>query len=240
MSGAEGRVADDVAAVLRVVVERAIDVVEAAGDEGGAGEPVIVEGRALLGWERQRRVEQRAAEHGGGAGDGVGEEQRVEVREVVAARDPVGRRHHAAVGGDDAHVAVDELRARVGVEALDAGGELVGVPDVVLIGERDVGRRRRDERERGLEVAVEAAVVLGAEDAEALVAARQLLDRGPALEARAVVVDEAGEVAARLRADRVELAARAAPGRGCRWRGRSRSACRWSRGGARGRRSAIG
>ena len=78
-------------------------------------------------------------------------------------------------------------------------------PDVVLIAERDVRRRRRHQRQRGLEVAVEAAVALGAMDEEARVAARQLLDGGPALEARAVVVDDAGPVAARLRADRRQL-----------------------------------
>ena len=117
-------------------------------------------------------------------------------RKLLRRVGPIGRSDDAAVGAHDAHVAVGELRRADRRRARRCSrGELVGVPAIVLIAERHVRRRRRHQRQRRFEVAIEAAVALGAEDAEALVGARQLLDRGPALEARAVVVDDAGAVA---------------------------------------------
>ena len=65
---------------------------------------------------------------------------------VVAIRSPLGQ--------DDPLVAVHELGVTdLAYERL----ELVGVPDVVLIGERDITRAGRNPLQRALEVVVEAA-----------------------------------------------------------------------------------
>ena len=84
--------------------------------------------------------------------------------------------------------------------------ELVGVPEVVLIGHGDVGRGGRSERQRALEVVVEVQPLRRARHHEARVPRHGLLDRGEALGARTVVRDDAHPVPVRLRPDRVELA----------------------------------
>ncbi len=54
--------------------------------------------------------------------------------------------------------------------------QLVGVPAVVLVGQSEVARLGRGERERALEVSVEAAADLGRHEHEALVARQDLVD----------------------------------------------------------------
>ena len=81
---------------------------------------------------------------------------------------------------DDPHVAVDELRV---ADRAEQRLELVRVPAVVLVGERDEARRSAGTSdERALEVAVEAEPPRRARDDEARVAAdRASRMRGEAL-----------------------------------------------------------
>ena len=64
------------AAVLDVVVERPVDVGDAAGGERAQPEPVVVVLGTGHGGKRQRELEQVAPEHRRGAGDGVRDQQR--------------------------------------------------------------------------------------------------------------------------------------------------------------------
>ncbi len=165
-------------------------------------DPVIVEVRELGRGEGQRGVEQLAAQQRGGARDRVGRQQREQVRVVVAAAAPVGVGDQLAVGADDPRVRVDELGLP---EPVEQPRELVRAPGVVLVGHRDVLRPGGHERQRALEVAVEAEVALRARDDEPRVVADDLPQDGQAVGARAVVGDHADPVAVGLRADRLHL-----------------------------------
>ena len=81
------------------------------------------------------------------------------------------------------------------------------MPGVVLVGQGDEAAPRRRERERALEVAVEAEPARRARDDEAIVVRDHRLQRGEAVGRRAVVADHADPVRVGLRADRVDLAA---------------------------------
>jgi hypothetical protein len=84
--------------------------------------------------------------------------------------------------------------------------ELVGVPAVVLVGERYVVGGRRREREPALEVAVEADAPRRARQNEPRVAPELLLDGAVTLRACAVVAHDADPVAVSLRPQRLDLA----------------------------------
>ena len=86
--------------------------------------------------ERQGDVEELTAEQRCGPGDGVDQEERSQISVVVGPVRPVRRRQQLAVGGYDRHVGVGELDA-LGAGMRSEGLQLVGVPDVVLVGERD-------------------------------------------------------------------------------------------------------
>ena len=105
-------VADERLAVLHVVVERPVDVLDPARGERADRQPVVVEVRELVGRERQRVVEQRPREERRGAGHRVRDQQRVHVVVVVRAPRPVRARDQLAVRPDHARVAVDEARVR--------------------------------------------------------------------------------------------------------------------------------
>ena len=85
--------------------------------------------------ERERIVENLAPEHRSRSRDRVRDQKRREVGVVVAPLRPVGVRDLLAVLGDDAHVAVRELGTAA--ECLVEGLQLVRVPVVVLVAERD-------------------------------------------------------------------------------------------------------
>src|SRR5919204_374691 len=171
-----------------------------AGRERHQAEPVVVELQARRVGERQRELGDLAPEQRRRARDAVGDEQRHQVGVVVAPSLPERLAQDAALGVDEALVAVDELR---GAQLVAEGRELVGVPAVVLIAERDelcLGRRHP---QRALEVSVEAEAPLGARDREPLVAGDHRLDLREALRARAVVADHAQPAAVALPAQRL-------------------------------------
>ncbi len=122
---------------------------------------------------------------------------------VGPADAPVGVGDELARAIDDARVAVDELGvAELGQQRL----ELVRMPEVVLVGHRDVLRGLRRQRERPLEVVVEVAPPRRARYRETRVALNRGLEGGEALGRRAVVADHAHPVGMSLGADRIELA----------------------------------
>ena len=195
---------DDVVAVLDVVVERAIDERDLAKRKRDAGEPVVVKGLPRHVGERQRDVEELAAEERRRSGDGVDQEERSQIGVVVGPIRPVRRRDRLAVGGDDRHVGIGELDA-LGVERARERLQLVGVPDVVLVGERDESDAGRNQLEAPLEVAVVADTAAVADEAEPLVLGARPLDGLGQAWTGGVVADDADEVAARLFANRPEL-----------------------------------
>ena len=77
--------------VLYVVLKGPVDEGDVAAREGRRGQPLIVEGVRRRGRERQREIQQLASKQGRGAGDRVREEQRGQVRVVVASLAPEGR-----------------------------------------------------------------------------------------------------------------------------------------------------
>src|SRR5699024_8809914 len=87
----------------------------------------------------------------------------------------------------------------------DEDVELVAIPAVVLVGERDQLRRRRGEPDRALEVAEEAEPLVRAADEEAGIAGDRALELRERLRRRAVVADHADPVVAGRLADRAEL-----------------------------------
>ena len=93
---------------------------------------------------------------------------------VVGALGPEGGRDDLALGVGEPHVAVGEGHS-VG-HLPDQDLELVGVPVVVLVGERDQLRLRRDCLQDALEVAVVAEPLLVALHPEAGIAADGVLD----------------------------------------------------------------
>src|SRR5207249_243480 len=88
--GNRPEMADDVAMMLHVVIERPIDEAELAARQGHRTQPVVVERVAEGRRKWQDEIEQFATEHRCGPGHGVREEQRSEVRGVVPPRCPVG------------------------------------------------------------------------------------------------------------------------------------------------------
>ena len=82
-------VAEGGAPMLDVVIERAVDVGDPAARQRDHGQPVVVVGRAVAWRERQRQLEQLAAEQRSGAGDGVRNQERRQVGVVVATPRPV-------------------------------------------------------------------------------------------------------------------------------------------------------
>ena len=116
------------------------------------------------------------------------------------------RRLHRAVGIDHAGVAGDELHGAVGLEPADELGELVRVPAVVLVGEGDVAHRRRHERQRSLEVAVEADPLGVLDEHEAGVVSEHACGcRASALGCGPVVADDAGPRRVGLGANGLDL-----------------------------------
>ena len=165
---------------------------------------MVVEDRELRRGKGQRVVEQVAREQRRRARDAVGDQQREHVRVVVGAVRPVGARDLLAAGRDDPLVAVDQPGV---ADLADQRLQLVRVPDVILVGERDVPGTRRDELERPLEVVVEAAPPVGARDDEPIVAVEHAPQLGEPPGVRAVVAHDADPVGERLRPDRLHLSA---------------------------------
>ena len=190
-------------AVLDVVVERPVDVADVAERPRGQREPVIVEVGELRRGEGERVVEQRAREQRGGAGHGVGGQQRQQARVVVGPVLPVRVGHDRAVAPDHALVAVDERRAvEVGQQRRRACRDATRRPGRRA---RRSGRRRR-QRERTLEIRVEAAPPVRRREHEARVVAEHRSDLLQPLGPRAVVGHHAQPVRLGLRADRLDLA----------------------------------
>ena len=154
--------------------------------------------------KRQRVVEQVAAEERGRAGDRVGEQQRAEVRVVVAALGPERGPDELAARADDPGVAVGELGV---ADRLQQPLELVGVPAVVLVAEGDEVATGGRHRQRPLEVPVEPEPARGLRErtkrGSPSVSSQQ---RSKALVRGAVVADQADPVAVGLVPDRLELA----------------------------------
>ena len=196
-------VTDERLAVLDVVVERPVDIADVAERERAEREPVVVEVRELGRREGQRDVEQVAPEQRRRAGDRIGDEQRAQVGVVVAPVAPVRRGEEPAVRADDPRVAVDQSRVS---DLRQQRRELVRVPHVVLVGQRDDAGGGRRQPERALEVPVEAEPAGRAREHEARVAAERVLHHRDALGGRAVVRHDAQPVPVRLRADRLDLA----------------------------------
>jgi hypothetical protein len=134
--------AHDVAVVLDVVDERAVDVGQVAERERADGEPVVVKGARQLVREGQRDVEDLAAHEARGAGHHVGLQLGAEVVPRGHAVGPVRRREHAAGGVDDPQVAEGERRPRG--QGRRQGRQLGWMPDVVLIARRHEGGLRAD------------------------------------------------------------------------------------------------
>ncbi len=156
--------------------------------------------------ERQRRLEQLPPEQRGRSGHGVVDHLGGDVVGGVAAQVPVGVGEDLPALGGDPHVAVGERGAGMSGERGVQSLELVGVPAVVLVGERDQRRLGRDQAQRALEVGVEAEPLRRSRDDEARVVADRPLEAREGLLARAVVADQADPVGPGLVADRVELA----------------------------------
>src|SRR5215475_15390991 len=97
--------------MLTIRVKRPVHVGDLSEREGYGGDPVIVIETARLPlWEGQDVVEQLGTEQGGGAGDGVGEEQRSQIPIIVLAGRPVRRGEALPCPVHDFHVTVDERR----------------------------------------------------------------------------------------------------------------------------------
>ena len=109
--------------------------------------------------EGQGELGNLAAEERRGAGDGVGDQHGGEVGVVVAPALPQRLSQHASVGIDEALVGVHELR---GPERLPEHLQLLGVPAVVLVAQRQQLDSGRSQPQRPLEVAIEAQALLGA------------------------------------------------------------------------------
>ena len=136
------RPADDVGLVLVVVVERLLDEVEASGGQRHQRHPPIVIDVAELEREREHPRKQRRLEHHRGAGNGVGEEEGFKIGVIILAEGPEGVGEDFPVGGDDAHVGIDQ-RGVAGGEAGEERGKLARLPVVVLIAQADqVGGRQ--------------------------------------------------------------------------------------------------
>ena len=183
--------------------------------------------------ERQRQLEQLAAEQRSGAGDGVRDQERRQVGVVVATPRPVRVGEQPSVAIDDPSVAVDEVGVTEGAQQRL---ELPGVPAVVLVGER-----RRTRRSAGSSRA--RARSCGSSRGGAATARRRsagrrrgcVASRRTAPGALRVVAHHADPVGVGLRANRLHLSleeverrlvgghADGRPGA----RGRGRSASRW-------------
>ena len=85
--------------------------------------------------------EQLAAEQRGGAGDVVGDHHRGHAVGVVAALEEVGVGEDRPAAAGDPHVAVGQQRAGRSEQRRGERVELVGMPAVVLVGQRDQARR---------------------------------------------------------------------------------------------------
>ena len=191
-------------AVLGVVVQRAVHELDLPECERRERDPVVVEVGELGGRERQRVLEHLAPQQGGGAGDRVRHQQGLDVVVVGAPQRPVGVRQQLPVRRHQPGVAVRQLGA---ADLVQQGGQLVRVPDVVLVGHRHEGRLRRGHRQRSLEVRVEPEPAGRARDHEPRIARQLGLELAEAPGRRAVVAHHAHPVAVALRADRLDLAA---------------------------------
>jgi len=101
-------------------------------------------------------------------------------------------------------VAVHELR---GPQRAAQDLELVRVPPVVLVAQRNQLRLARSHLQRTFEVAVEAHAAVRARHDEALVACHHVLQRGEALGTGVIVGDHAHPAAVGLRTQRLDLRA---------------------------------
>src|SRR5215211_5264764 len=190
--------------MLDVVIQRAIDVGDVAGGERDEAEPVVVELQARRVRERERQLGDLAPEQRRRARDRVRDEQRGEVRVVVAPPPPHRLAQHAPARVDEPLVAVGEHRA---ADRRAQRRELLRPPAIVLIAQRQQSRLARRQPERAFEVAIEAEPALGARHDEALVAVHGRADRREVVGAGAVVADHADPAPVRLRAQRLDLRA---------------------------------
>ncbi len=195
-------VADDVAAVLHVVVQRPVDVADGARHQRVQPDPVVVVGGAEPLGEGQHLPQQRGPEQAGGAHHGVGREQARQRGEVVAPRHPEGVGAGLPFAVDDAGVGIGELGGLV--HRPEQRLDLVGVPAVVLVGERHERGVGRHGAQRALEIAVEVEAVAVAEEDEARVVEQRR--HAPQREiGRSVVRHDADPVAVGLRLDGLDL-----------------------------------
>ena len=195
-------VADHVAAVLDIVVQRPVDVADGAGDERVQPDPVVVVGGTEPLGEGQDLAQQRGPEQAGGAHHGVGRHEARQRGGVVAPRDPerVGQRPPRHI--DDPGIGIDELG--VALHGAEQRLDLVGVPAVVLIAQGDEFGIGRDGPERPFEVAVEAEAVSVAQEDEARVI-EQRRHAGDHDVRRGIVRHDADPVAMRLGLERRDL-----------------------------------
>ena len=198
--------------MLDVVVERAVDVLQAPAGQRDERQPVIVELHPGAFRERQRALHHVTPDEHRGAGHRVGDQHRGHVRAIVEAPDPHRVAQALPAGAGQPLIGVHE-RARA--DARSQRRELVRVPDVVLVAQRDQLGLRRGERERPLEVAIEAEPLRRLRDVEAWVVAPAAegiggargLGAGGGGTAGAVVGDHARPVGVGLRTDRFDLRA---------------------------------
>ena len=178
--------------------------------------------------ERQRELGHLAPEERRGAGDRVGDEQRRRGRcGCCAGPATASSRSTRPSASTSRWSRVDERRA---AERAAQRRELVRVPAVVLVAQRDAARpRRAPAPARARSCGRSRSRRSGARDARS--ARRPRAPRSSvaeALRARAVVADHADPAPVGLRAQRLDLGARTAPGRA------RRSPCRPRRSLARG------
>ena len=121
---------------------------------------------------------------------------------VVAPAPPHGIAQHAPGGVHQALVGVDEPGV---AERTAQDRQLLGVPAVVLVAEREQLRFGGRHRERPFEVPVEPRSPLGARHGEARVVVQHAEHLLEALRARAVVADDADPAIVGLRPKRLDL-----------------------------------
>jgi len=184
--------------VLNVVVQGPPDEPDAPGGAGAQRDPVVVVVAELRRRERQRDVQQLAPCDRRRAADAVGDQQRQQVLMVVAAAAPVRRRDELPLAIDHAGVGVHEQGAP---DLGQRGGELVRMPVVILVGHRDKRGVAGGQRQRALEVAVEAKPGRGSAEQESAIAAGRVPQPLVVLGGGAVVADHAQPVGVRLGAD---------------------------------------
>ncbi len=194
--------AENGAGVLHVVVERAVDIGDVAERHRDQREPVIVEVPAGPGRKRQCALDHATAEQAGRANDRVRDQERGEIGVVVPPALPQRLPADLAVGIDPSQVAVGELRR---LDRIPQRRELVRIPAIVVVAERDELRLRRNHPQHPLEVPVEAETPLGARQHEPIVAGDGVGDRLVAIRRGAIVADQADPVRVGLPSNRLEL-----------------------------------